>query len=75
MYLVIGLLCLKKMHLDEEIMLNMDFGKDIILVDVVKHEHANMDSFPLRYKKHFSVNQEIKLINMTAMFARFDHRV
>ena len=41
----------------------MLFGNDKLLVDVVKHEHANMDSFPFRFGMHFNRTTQLELFN------------
>ena len=41
----------------------MKDGKPEILVDIVKHEHANMDSFPFRYGIHYERNTKLQLFN------------
>ena len=41
----------------------MKYGSPKLLVDVVKHEHANMDSFPFRYGIHFERTTILDLFN------------
>ena len=41
----------------------MKYGSPKLLVDVVKHEHANMDSFPFRYGIHFERTTRLDLFN------------
>lgn len=41
----------------------MAFEKSKFIVDVVKHEHANMDSLPFRYGIHFEKTVQLDLFN------------
>ena len=41
----------------------MKDGKPEILVDIVRNEHANMDSFPFRYGIHYERNHKLQLFN------------
>lgn len=41
----------------------MAFEKSRFVADVVKHEHANMDSFPFRYGIHFQKTVQLDLFN------------
>ena len=41
----------------------MEYGDPEIIADIVKHEHANMDSFPFRYGIHFEKSTPIQLFN------------
>ena len=41
----------------------MAFGKSKFIADVVKHEHANMDSLPFRYGIHYKKHTPIDLFN------------
>ena len=41
----------------------MAFEKSRFVADVVKHEHANMDSFPFRYGIHFEKTVQLDLFN------------
>ncbi len=41
----------------------MKYGSSKLLVDVVKHEHANMDSFPFRYGIHYEKTTALDLFN------------
>ena len=41
----------------------MVFGRKNITVDIVKHEHANMESFPFRYGMHFEKTTQLDLFN------------
>ena len=41
----------------------MKDGKPEILVDIVRNEHANMDSFPFRYGIHYEINHKLQLFN------------
>ena len=41
----------------------MKYGNPEIIVDIVRHEHANMDSFPFRYGIHYERSTQIQLFN------------
>ena len=41
----------------------MKYGDPEMTVDILRHEHANMDSFPFRYGIHFERNTKLKLFN------------
>lgn len=41
----------------------MSFGSQSMLVDVVAHHHANLDSFPFRYGLHFPKTTALKIFN------------
>ncbi|XDZ71159.1 DUF5710 domain-containing protein [Alphaproteobacteria bacterium LSUCC0744] len=41
----------------------MKFGAQILIVDVVQNQHANLDSFPFRYGIHFSKTTALKLFD------------